>query len=167
MGTRIEADTITPKLIEEMKSVFGDDTRRINHALKVLDYAQKIRAKEGGDALVINTAAILHDIGIHRAEDKYGSAAGKYQEIEGPPIAEKILKKYDFDGEIIKKVCRIIANHHSGKCPESMEFRCVWDADKIVNISEELRVMSENNLKNFISKVFKTETGRIIANKML
>ena len=76
------------KLIQKMKDVFGDDQKRINHALAVLKYAEQIHAVEGGDAAVVTAAAILHDIGIHQAEQKYGSTAGKYQEIEGPPIAE-------------------------------------------------------------------------------
>ena len=79
------------KLIQKMKDVFGDDQKRINHALAVLKYAEQIHSAEGGDLIVITAAAILHDIGIHQAEQKYGSPAGKYQEIEGPPIAEKIL----------------------------------------------------------------------------
>lgn len=166
MSTRTESDTITPKLIAEMESVFADDTRRINHALKVLEYARRLGDEEGGDSLIINAAAVLHDIGIHRAEQKYNSAAGKYQEIEGPPIAEKILGKYNFDRGTIKQVCEIIANHHSGNCAESIEFCCVWDADRIVNISDQLRVMSEKNLRNFIDKVFKTRSGKAAAEKL-
>jgi HD superfamily phosphodiesterase len=80
-------------LTDEKKKVFGTDKRRIEHALTVLDYAERIRTVGGGDALVVRAAAILHDIGIHEAERKYGSSAGKYQQIEGPPIAEKILRK--------------------------------------------------------------------------
>ena len=92
--TKEGQSTICDKLIDEMKGVFGGDTRRIEHALAVLDFAERIYAIEGGDALVIKAAAILHDIGILEAERKYNSSAGKYQEIEGPSIADGILKKY-------------------------------------------------------------------------
>ena len=37
------------QLIDEMKGVFGDDDRRIKHALGVLKLAEKIMADEGGD----------------------------------------------------------------------------------------------------------------------
>ena len=75
--------------ILEMKRVFGRDQRRIDHALAVLDYAEKILARKRADPLVVKAAAVLHDIGIHKAEAKHGSAAGRLQEIEGPPIARR------------------------------------------------------------------------------
>ncbi len=65
------------KLIQKMKDVFGDDQKRINHALAVLKYAEQIHAVEGGDETVVTAAAILHDIGIHQAELKYGSTGRK------------------------------------------------------------------------------------------
>ena len=45
---------------------------------------------------MVISAAILHDIGIHKAEEKYKSSAGNYQEIEGPPIAKAIMEKLQF-----------------------------------------------------------------------
>jgi putative nucleotidyltransferase with HDIG domain len=102
-------------LIREMKSIFGSDQKRINHALAVLNYAEQIQAVEGGDPLIVKAAAILHDIGIAEAERKYGSSAGNYQEIEGPPIALKILKNYGLANEIIEHICKIIANQPQRK----------------------------------------------------
>jgi len=151
------------KLIEEMKNVFGGDQRRIEHALAVLDYAEQIQAAEGGDLLVVKAAAILHDIGIHEAERKYGSSAGNYQEIEGPPIAEEILGKYDLDETVVGHICRIIANHHRAKDINTLEFRILWDADWLVNIPVELPNIGREKLKKLIDKLFKTNTGRRIA----
>lgn len=151
------------ELIDEMKNVFGDDQKRINHALAVLNYAEQIQAVEGGDPVVIKAAAILHDIGIHQAERKYGSAAGNYQEIEGPSIAENILAKYDLDGKTIDHICRIIANHHSAKNIDTTEFRIIWDADWLVNISDELSGKSRDELAKLINRIFKTKTGHQIA----
>jgi hypothetical protein len=151
------------KLIKKMEEVFGDDRKRINHALAVLEYAERIQAIEGGDETVVTAAAILHDIGIHQAERKYNSSAGKYQEIEGPPIAEKILNDISFDSERIGHVCKIIANHHSAKNIDTLEFRVIWDADWLVNIPDECGEMSVDKLKGFIDRIFKTNTGRQIA----
>jgi len=36
-------------------------------------------------------ASILHDVGIKAAEEKHGSSAGHFQELEGPEIARKIF----------------------------------------------------------------------------
>jgi len=154
------------KLIDRMKDVFGDDQKRIEHALAVLDYAEQIQNVEGGDPLIVRAAAILHDIGIHEAERKYGSAAGKYQEIEGPPIAEEILKRYDVAAEAIEHICRIIANHHSAKDIDTTEFRIVWDADWLVNIPADFPGASKEKLQEIVEKTFKTNEGRKIATEL-
>ncbi|MHC4807367.1 MAG: HD domain-containing protein [Planctomycetota bacterium] len=157
---------IRNKLIDRMKDVFGDDQKRIEHALAVLDYAEQIQNVEGGDPLIVRAAAILHDIGIHEAERKYGSAAGNYQEIEGPPIAEEILKRYDVTVEAIEHICRIIANHHSAKDIDTTEFRIVWDADWLVNIPADFPSASKEKLQEIVEKTFKTNEGRKIATEL-
>ena len=62
--------------LDAMKEFFGADQRRIDHAMKVLEYAREIQAAEGGDPDVVYTAAILHHIGMPAAEEKYGSIDG-------------------------------------------------------------------------------------------
>jgi len=157
------ASFIRNRLIDEMKKVFGQDQKRIDHAIAVLDYAEKIQAIEGGDPLIVKAAAILHDIGIQQAEKKYGSSAGKYQEIEGPIIAKEILAKYDLDKETVEHICKIIANHHSAKDIDTVEFRCVWDADWLVNFPEEFENKQKHELEELINRPFKTQKGRQMA----
>ena len=155
--------SIRDKLIGEMKRVFGSDHKRIEHALAVLDYAEKIQRSEGGDSLIVKAAAILHDIGIQQAERKYGSSAGKYQEIEGPIIAGQILAKYDLDKDTMEHIIKIIANHHSAKDIDTVEFRCVWDADWLVNMSEDFHNADKEKLQKIIDKTLRTHQGRQIA----
>jgi putative nucleotidyltransferase with HDIG domain len=161
VGKQVSA--IRDKLINEMKTVFAGDNKRIEHTLNVLNYAEQIQQVEGGDPLVVKAAAILHDIGIPEAEHKYGSSAGKYQEIEGPPITRGILAKYDLDEATVEHICRIIANHHSAKDIDTIEFSVVWDADWLVNLPEDFADASEENLKEIIDKTFKTCKGRQMA----
>ncbi len=149
-----------------MKDVFVDDQLRINHALAVLRFAEKIHHAEGGDESVITAAAILHDIGIHQAEQKYGSTAGKFQEIEGPPVAGPILKDSGCPADKIEHVCKIIANHHTERNIDTIEFRVLWDADWLANIPDECGKMSKDKLKIFIEKVFKTNTGKQLAKEI-
>lgn len=158
---------IRDKLIEAMKKIFGQDQKRIGHALAVLDYAEQIQAEEGGNPLVVKAAAILHDIGIHEAERKYDSSAGKYQEIEGPPIARKILQDHELNEDTTEQILEIIANHHSAKDIDTVEFRCVWDADWLVNIPVEMPDASPEKIRNTVDRVFKTDTGRKIADDVL
>jgi hypothetical protein len=153
-------------LIKKMMDIFGEDRKRINHALSVLEYAEKINSVEGADSSIVTAAAILHDIGIHQAEKKYGSSAGKYQEIEGPPIAEPILKDCGLDRDKIEHICKIIANHHSAKNIDTPEFRVIWDADWLVNIPDECGKMNKEKLNGFIEKIFKTNKGKQLAKEI-
>ncbi|GAG09483.1 unnamed protein product, partial [marine sediment metagenome] len=140
-----------------------EDQKRIKHTLAVLNNAEQIQNLESGEPLIVRAAAILHDIGIHEAERKYGSSAGKYQEIEGPPIAEEILKRYDISSEALEHICRIIANHHSAKDIDTIEFRILWDADWLVNLPGDFADASKEKLKEIIDKTFKTCKGRQMA----
>ncbi|MHC4645519.1 MAG: HD domain-containing protein [Planctomycetota bacterium] len=156
----IQATALREKLIGEMKAVFGTDERRVEHALAVLRYAEQIQVDEGGDPLVVKAAAILHDIGILEAERKHGSAAGKYQQIEGPPIAEEIMKRHGLNAQTTEHVCRIIANHHSATDIDTIEFRIVWDADWLVNLKTDFADAGKDKLEKIIQKTFKTGNGR-------
>jgi hypothetical protein len=146
-----------------MKEFFGTDQRRIDHALRVLDYAMMIQAEEGGDQQVVYSAAILHDIGIPASEEKYGSIDGHYQEKEGPPIAREILQRVGADARITDHVCDIIADHHSAKFMDTTEFKVLWDADWLVNIPNWYKDAGKENIKKVVEKMFKTDKGRAIA----
>jgi HD superfamily phosphodiesterase len=159
-------DIICQKLAAEMRDVFGDDQRRIDHALGVLSYADRIQQAEGGDPLVVKAAAILHDIGIHKAEEVHGSAAGKYQEMQGPPIARDIMVRLKLDKAVMDHVAKIIANHHSARDIDTTEFRILWDADWLMNIPDEFGDADKSELSGKIEKIFKTETGKSLAMKL-
>jgi hypothetical protein len=154
------------RLIWEMKKVFESDNRRIEHAVAVLKYAEQILGDQQADPLIVTAAAILHDIGIHEAERKHGSSAGKYQEIEGPPIAENILKSNGIDEKSIEHICRIIGNHHSAKDIDTPEFRCIWDADWLVNLPEVIQDKSKEQLDKIIERTFKTAKGLEMAKEL-
>jgi hypothetical protein len=169
-------EALCDTLIREMKTVFGDDRRRIAHALEVLDHAEKIMLAEGGDPLVIRAAAVLHDIGIREAERKHGSNAGHLQELEGPPIASPILERLGIDPERRDHILRIIANHHTRPSPapsagsgqalseaervDTPEFRILWDADRIANIPEECERMTPDQARAFVARAYLTPAGR-------
>ena len=162
-----DTQSLCERLTTEMKAVFGTDQRRIDHALKVLKYAETIQEAEGGDPLTVRAAAILHDIGIVEAERKHGSSAGRFQELEGPPIARAILEKFELDADTIDHVCRIVGSHHSAKDIDSPEFRIVWDADWLVNLPEEQKEDDPEKLAQLIDRVFKTKKGRALAAELV
>ena len=154
------------RLIGAMEHYFGRDAKRIKHAHRVLGYAQKILEDEKGNEEVVVAAAVLHDIGIHAAEKKHGSTAGRFQEIEGPPIAENILDKLNFPKEKIGSVLEIIAHHHTPGKIETLDFKILYDADWLVNLGNEHDTLDKERLKKIIEKIFLTETGKILAQKI-
>jgi len=153
-------------LTKAMTDYFGEDSRRINHALKVTKYAEKLLAPEGGDDTIVIGAALLHDIGIHQAERKYGSTSGKYQEIEGPPIARQILTRLGFAQEEIEEICEIIAHHHRPGKVNTQNFKILYDADWLVNLKDEFDIQDKDKLKSIIDKTFLTESGRTMARQI-
>ena len=159
-GEEKEMNLLKDQLIKSMKNQFGDDQKRISHTMSVLEYAQEILHEEGGNSPVVIAAAILHDIGIQEAERKHGSSAGKYQEIEGPPIARKILENIGLESSAIEHVCLIVGNHHSARDIDTSEFRIVWDADWLVNFPDEYASFEKNKRRSIIDRIFKTKTGK-------
>ena len=153
-------------LIEEMKKLFGDDQKQINHSLEVLKYAGRILLDEGGDPLIVKAAAILHDIGIHKAQSKYGSTADKVQEIGGATLAKEILTKHSIDTQSIEHICQIITNLHRAKNIDTKEFRIIWDAIWLVNFPEQYPDANKERSKERIDGIFKTHQGRSLATEL-
>ena len=154
-------------LIAAMEAYFAGDAKRINHAHRVTEYARELLALEGGDQSVVIGAAVLHDIGIHEAERKYGSTIGKYQEIEGPPIARGILAELGFERDQISEICDIIAHHHSiGPMRQNRNFQILYDADWLVNLRDEYDMRDLAKLSNIIEKVFLTQHGKALARRI-
>jgi HD superfamily phosphodiesterase len=151
---------------EAMQEYFGDDARRIDHALRVTGHAEEILGGEPGDREVVVATALLHDIGIREAERKYGSSAGNLQEQEGPPVARELLISLGYSESFIREVCAIIASHHSPGEVDTDNFRVLWDADWLVNLGDEMDVSDKGNLKGLIGKLFFTGTGKRIAERV-
>jgi HD superfamily phosphohydrolase YqeK len=150
----------------EMENYFGTDQRRIDHALQVSLYAQELLAYIDADPVVTLAAAYLHDIGIHEAERKHCSSSGKWQEIEGPPIARTILEKLGAEEEGVEHVVNIVANHHTPAGVNSPEFRVIWDADALVNFAESLPGKEADEVEKTLLNHMVTEAGYRIARKI-
>lgn len=157
---------IKHRLIKELEEYFGSDTKRINHAKEVLNFAEEILRQEKGDWHIVVPASILHDVGIKIAEEKYGSSLGRYQEKEGPGVARRILLKVGFKKEDIDEICGIIAHHHTPGKINSQNFKVLYDADCLVNLKDELDIIDTVKLKAIIDKTFLTAAGKILAIKI-
>jgi len=137
------------------------DPRRIQHLLKVHAFAALIGEREGlpeNEQRVLEAAAVLHDIGIHAAEEKYQSAAGKYQEIEGPAIAEGILREEGgFTDEEIRRIAFLIGHHHTYNNVDGTDYQVLIEADFLVNAYED--DLSPKAVTHFRDRYFRTKAG--------
>jgi uncharacterized protein len=137
------------------------DQKRIEHSLKVFSYAQALGRLEGLDTdqqHILELTALLHDIGIHVSEQKYKSSAAHYQELEGPAVAEEILRKLSLPDKIIERVCFIISHHHTYSAVDGPDFQLLVESDFLVNAVEDK--MSEKQIVSSSKTIFKSETGK-------
>lgn len=150
----------TGKVVEQAITYFGNDVRRISHFLKVYGYAKTIGELEGLTAReqeILEVTAVLHDIGIKIAEEKYHSSAGNYQEIEGPAVARVILEKLGYDEELIKRVTFLIGHHHTYDDIQGKDYQILVEADFLVNMNED--DMNRKQIETVRNKIFRTESG--------
>jgi HD superfamily phosphodiesterase len=136
------------------------DFRRIEHSLKVFAYAQQLGISESLDDQmleILKVTALLHDIGIHVAEKKYGRSSSHYQEVEGPPVALEILTSLGFKQEVVVRVCYIISRHHTFTAIDSIDFQLIVEADFLVNSSEDQ--MSDEQITHFAKNIFRSQSG--------
>lgn len=153
-------DVVIQNIMLEMIKYFNDDVKRINHAIKVYGFASNIGELENipeNKLQILKLAAILHDIGIKESERKYNSSSGKYQEIEGPPVARAILARYNLASEVVDRVCYLIGNHHTYANIDGIDFQIIVEADFLVNIFED--EMEKYQIQTIKQKYFRTKTG--------
>ena len=143
------------------------DARRINHLLKVFAFAKTIGEREGLDAdtqEILEIAALTHDIGIRNSERKYGNCSGAHQQEEGPPEARALLASLGAGEHIIKRVCWLIAHHHTYANIQGMDYQILIEADFLVNAYED--EMDEDAIRTVQQKLFATQTGKDLLKKL-
>jgi HD superfamily phosphodiesterase len=138
------------------------DTDMRRHAESVVALARQLLARgEPGRPEIVMPAAILHDIGIPRAIELYGSGGPPGQEVESALLAREILAELGYLAERVEAVCGIIALHHHRPRHATPEFRVVYDADLLVNAQEGGQRAAE------IVEQLYTDQGRRLAGELL
>lgn len=147
-------------IINEMINYYKGDVKRINHFMKVYAISKTIGELEGIDEetqYILEIAAVTHDIGIKKSEEKYNSSAGKYQEIEGPAVAREMLSKIGIRNDIIERVCYLIGHHHTYNNVQGIDYQILIEADFLVNIYEDN--LDKDAILKAKEKCFKTKSG--------
>lgn len=155
-------------LMRAMINYDSGDVPRIQHFVKVHNFAATIGVAEGLDEetqFILEAAAILHDIGIHPAEAKYGNCNGKAQEELGPGEARKLLADLgDYTTEQTERICWLIGHHHTYNLVDAQDHRILLEADFLVNSFEDN--MPLKNIIAFREKVFRSASAIDMLNQM-
>lgn len=152
---------INDELIIKMTEFNAGDPKRIQHFIKVFEFAHVIGVEEQLEEQqlrILDMAAIMHDIGIRPSEEKYGRCDGKLQEQEGPFYAREMLSKFSevTEGET-DRICYLIAHHHTYNNVDGLDYRILLEADFLVNAMED--DLPKDAIITFRDKVFETKTG--------
>ena len=103
-----------------------DRAHDLEHALRVREWGKLLAVEEGADALIIELAALLHDIGRSGAVEKTHaeSSAG---------LSVNILHKAGYAEDIVLRVRDAIMAHsrEAGHEPNTLEAKILYDADKL------------------------------------
>lgn len=151
----------------EMQKFDRGSAERIQHFTKVHSFAAQIGRAEKIDSetlFILELTALLHDIGIGPAEEKYGFCNGKLQEEEGPTYAKTLLEKYNIPEKVIARVCYLIAHHHTYEQVDGMDYRILLEADFLVNLYE--NNVSKDGVLSAFKQIFATETGKNLCQTM-
>lgn len=100
----------------------------MSHISRVETLCLEIQKEEGGDLLILQLAALLHDVGVIKEHEEGGDHA-----LYSAEIASEFLGKAGLGKEVIEAVTSCILTHRfSGeKRPEIIEARILQDADRL------------------------------------
>lgn len=150
-------------ILQKMIDYSEGNLHDINHLIKVWAYAKTIGQLEGLDTetqLVLEVAAITHDIACPLCREKYGNTAGKHQEREGVVLAAEFLQDTGLTQAQTDRVLYLIGHHHTFHDVDGLDYQILVEADYLVNADES--AYNAQSIKNFLNRYFKTESGKAL-----
>ena len=152
------------KIMEKMIAFSEGNIHDIDHLIRVWTYARSIGELEGLDGetqLLLEAAAIVHDIACPLCREKYGNTNGKHQETEGAPMTRAFLADSGLTDQQIERVAYLVGHHHTLSEIEGMDYQILIEADYIANATE--KGYSRENVESFVNTVVKTASGKRLA----
>ena len=125
------------------------------HTKYVVKSMEMIIAGEGGDANILISAAILHDVGWSKVAPEFQSNADLGKKCEGQKqhigfakeIIEEILTKLNYKKEDIDHIVSIVESHKFQN-PEDKDKQMLIDAD---NLSDTFKEQFDSDVKAYKS----------------
>ena len=155
-------------IMERMIAISDGNIHDIDHFIRVWTYAKTIGELERLDEetqFIHEVAAITHDIACLLCREKYGNTNGKYQEKEGSYMVRPFLKEAGLSDEMAERVAYLVGHHHTFQDIKGIDYQILVEADYIANATENCYL--ESNIRRFIDKIMKTESGIRIAKSVL
>ena len=117
--------------IETVRALYtaGDAAHDFDHVLRVTGLAERIAQAEGADLAVVRAAALLHDVPVAEGRSAHHLAAADF--------AGDFLAGMGMESAQIENVAHCIRAHRfrdQSIQPQSLEARCLYDADKLDSI---------------------------------
>ena len=151
------------KILEKMLRYSDGNIHDIDHLIRVWTYAKTIGELESLDdntQLILEVAAITHDIACPMCREKYGNTNGKHQEEEGTRMVKDFLLDTGLKSEQIDRVAFLVGHHHTFNCIDSPDWQILVEADYIANASE--NGYSKQNIQNFMNTIVNTKSGKML-----
>ena len=152
------------QIMQKMIRFSEGNIHDIDHFIRVWTYAKTIGELEQLDEetqYILEVAAITHDIACPLCRDKYGNTNGKHQEVEGTPLVKEFLSDSEMTEVQIDRVAFLVGHHHTFTGIDNLDWQILIEADYIANATE--NGYSETNVRNFIQKTMKTDSGKSLA----
>lgn len=119
---------ILKEIVEKKLSYAGHD---LDHVMRVYRLCLNLCQEEEADLEVLIPAVLLHDI-ARKTEDEDTTGRTDHA-VLGAEMAGEILRDLDYPEDLIRKIQYCIAVHRfrSGRTPETIEAKILFDADKL------------------------------------
>lgn len=158
---------VNARMIEKMIRFYKGSLHDIDHFLKVYTYASTLGKLEGLDEKtqsILEKSAIIHDISCPLCRQKYGNAAGHYQEIESEALLRPFLAEFALPACELERIIFIVCHHHTYEGVDDMDYQLLIEADFLVNAGEQS--LNADAIRTFSDRVFKSNSGKTLLEDM-
>lgn len=162
-------DLFKDRVAVEMKRYFGTDFKRIGHAAKVANFAEKIGKEERANLPVVLCAAYLYDIGAKNAQLKNNSDTPEAIEQESPVVARALMEKLGAKEELTHAVVELVGHRNRGAKDPGLNQKVLHDADMLAHMSvcEKKPHVDDEEFSAKLDRLFLTAAGNKMARQVL
>lgn len=160
-------EVMIAEILNRMVAFSNGNPHDIAHFMKVWGFARSIGILEGFSAeeqLILEVAAITHDIACPLCREKYGNTNGDLQEKEGALLVLDFLRDSGLSPAQIERVSFLVGHHHTLTDINGRDYHVLVEADYIVNAEE--YGFSAESIRNACARFFRTASGTNLLKSM-